>query len=185
MGDEMRRFVAGLVVGVVIASGSAFAAAQITSRDIKNGTIKSIDLSSNVEQEIEQGGLVTENVSGNGTVPMDGSTRFASLLGAGDTFIDVADAFTLTPADHYMHYDHFAAETTTPLEAGQSIELTFYVEDKPAGFTCTITAPAQSCDSEQSSISIVNGKKVAMQIIGSGGPGEASVVWTMRSLYEP
>jgi hypothetical protein len=185
MGDGMRRFVAGLVVGAVIASGSAYAARQITSRDIKNGTIKSVDLSEGIEQDIEQGGLVTENVSGNGTVPMDGSTRYASLLGAGATFTDVAEAYTLTPTDHYMHYDHFAAEATTSLEAGQSIELTFYVEDKPAGFICTISAPAQSCDSGQSSISIVNGKKVAMQIVGSGGSGEASVVWTMRSLYEP
>ena len=80
---SLPHVVAVLAVALVLGSGSAYAAAQITSKNIKNNTIKSVD--------VKDGGLT-------GTDLADGSVTSADVLDSTLTSADVA-ADTLTAAD--------------------------------------------------------------------------------------
>src|SRR5687767_7991192 len=53
----MKKFIAGMLVGAVISGGSAVAGRMVTSKDIKNGTLKTIDLSAPLEMDTTIAGV--------------------------------------------------------------------------------------------------------------------------------
>lgn len=162
----MQKHVGAILIAIAIAASagtSAVATAMITSRDIKNGTIKTVDLARPLQEDVVP---VIGTISGNAPVDLNGRV-YAPMTGAGLSFDLPEQAATLTP-DNYISIDNFSAAVQSPLPAGGSVDVRIHVEDRATEFGCTITAPADTCATTQS-ITIVSKKSASVQLTGSGG----------------
>lgn len=179
----MKRHIAGLValgvVGIVMlsAGSAAIGARLITSRDIRNGSIRPVDLNANLQDAVPNAGVISGNA-----VVVSGEQRFAPVSGAGDAFTDETEAATLTP-DHYITIDSFSAQVRTPFEF-ESIAVKVVVDGVETGFGCTIVAPAETCDAAGQSISIRERRTMSVKLTVMGGTGTTVVTWGGRLLEQ-
>jgi hypothetical protein len=165
----MKRFVTGLVIGAVIASGSAFAATKITSRDIKNGTVKKIDFSGDLTVDTSYTGIFT------GTGPAgDDAPAWAPPNAAGTTHSSQDQAQSLSPP-----IDLTASQLTVtreprnepgPLAPGQSVTVTLYVNGQATDLACSIAGgdSPEECGSI-ATVDVPPSSLITLRLEGSGG----------------
>src|SRR5687768_12078846 len=114
----MKKFIAGMLIGAVISGGSAYAGRLITSKDIKNRTLKFEDLSGSVVDTSTLMGVF----SGSGPA-MDAWTP----PNGGQAYADPSAATHLSPSLSLSAGDWVAEWTPENAVEGTRVTVTLYV----------------------------------------------------------
>lgn len=162
----MKKFIAGIIIGTVLTGSGAYAAGQITSRDIKNRSLKTIDFTNTTVDTTTMNGVF----SGSGNV---GTTENPTGWFApdGDQLREsFQEAAILTPGAD-LTAESLVMEWvpgTAPPGPGQSITATVWVQNHETPLSCTISEGEDGCGSQSLTAAIPASSAAAVHLSAQG-----------------
>jgi hypothetical protein len=187
----LSHLVVALLALALGAAGTAVAAKLITSKQIKNGTIKLKDLSKKAQEDLAGAGAPGTN----GTPGADGSagpTLFLGSMGtatfsnpsAGGNFGTEQSAQAPIPEGSAFTAKSFTARVNPAPGAGDSVKIAFRIDGADTPLTCTISNADTSCTPPgDPTVVVPAGALISMQTTETGTPSSTIASYGFRGEF--